>query len=103
MRSRKKNDLISGGAWALNIAIGLIIGIAAGLAQLALLVLFAKRVTRGEGKFLAAGLVQWILPFAAILAVAFLYRPALLWTGVGAASSLIIGAVLKVLIKGGRS
>jgi hypothetical protein len=90
----------------LSIAIGLIIGVAAGTVQLALLAVFTKRVTRGSGKLAAVGLAQFALPFAALVAVALLYRAALLWTGIGAAAALVLGAVVKTLFsyrKGGRS
>jgi hypothetical protein len=86
----------------LEIAIGLIIGVAAGAAQLALLLLFAERVTRG-GRFAAIGFAQWILPFAALAAVALFYREALLWAGTGAAATLVLGAALKTIFKGRRS
>jgi hypothetical protein len=104
MRSyQRKNDRKRRRRRLLNIVIGLLIGAAAGTAQLVLLALFTKRVTRGEGKFIAAGLAQWLLPFAALTAVAVFYRAALLYAGIGAAAALILGAVLKTFLKGGRS
>ena len=92
----------------MNIVLGLLIGFAIGYLQLILLVKFVKGVTAVEaddssGKnnlfgYMAAGMAQLLLPFAALLAVAFFYRDALLWAGVGAGTSLLVLGVVKALL-----
>ena len=93
----------------MNIVIGLLIGVAIGAVQLYLLVKFVVGITtvadneKDTGKsvtpgYMAAGMVQLLLPFAALIAVAFLYREALLWAGIGAGTSLIILGVIKALL-----
>ncbi|MDR0838934.1 MAG: hypothetical protein LBN99_04755 [Oscillospiraceae bacterium] len=86
----------------MNIAVGLVIGVLVGLGQLALLLLFTSRVTGGGGKFVAAGLAQWVLPFAALLLVGIFYTRALLWAGIGIAAALIIGAIVYIMMRKGR-
>ena len=94
----------------MNIVIGLLIGVAIGAAQLFLLVKFVKGVTAvaaaddddgkgGTAGYMAAGMIQLLLPFLALIAVAFLYRDALLWAGIGAGTSLIILGVITALLK----
>ena len=93
----------------MNIVLGLLIGIAIGALQLLLLGKFVKGITTapnsetgdGEGVgagFMLLGMAQLLLPFAALLAVAFLYRAALLWAGIGAGTSLIVLGVIKALL-----
>ena len=94
----------------MNVVLGLLIGIIIGAAQFFLLVKFVKGVTAvaesdnetGNSSttgYMAAGMLQLLLPFAALLAVAFLYRDALLWAGIGAGTSLLVLGVIKALFK----
>jgi len=93
----------------MNIVFGILIGIAIGVAQFFLLVMFVKGVTaaakaddksggNGTAGFMATGMLQMLLPFAALIAVAFLYRDALLWAGIGAGTTLLVLGVLKALL-----
>ena len=92
----------------MNIVFGLLIGAAVGTAQLYLLGRYIKGITtaqetegsdekNGTPGYMAAGIIQLLLPFAALVAVAFLYRDALLWAGIGAGTSLIILSIIKAL------
>ena len=93
----------------MNIAVGLLIGIAIGALQLHLLVKFIVGITTvadssaesGEGVssgYMLLGMAQLLLPFAALIAVAFIYRDALVWAGIGAGTSLIVLGVIKALL-----
>ena len=92
----------------MNIVFGILIGIAIGTLQLYLLVKFIKGVTAAAASeagsdsanltgHMAIGMLQLLLPFAALLIVAFVYRAALLWAGIGAGTSLIVLGVIKTL------
>jgi hypothetical protein len=86
----------------MNIAIGIVIGLVVGAAQFLLLLRFTKRVTGGSGSgFVLFGLLQWILPFAALLLVGLFYTAALLPAGITIAVTLIAGAAARIII-GGR-
>ncbi|MDR0906043.1 MAG: hypothetical protein LBN00_07700 [Oscillospiraceae bacterium] len=88
----------------MHIIIGIIIGLAAGAAQYLLLSRFTRRVTAGPESgsgFVLFGLLQWVLPFAVLLLVGLLYTPALLPAGITIATTLIVGAVARIII-GGR-
>lgn len=85
----------------MNIAVGLLIGVAVGVAQIFLLSKFTTGITGAGGTspsasaFILAGIAQLLLPFAVLVAVAFLYIEALLWAGIGAGTSLIILGIIK--------
>lgn len=93
----------------MNIIFGLLIGIATGALQVYLLGKFINGITateagssagtKGLPGYIAAGMAQLLLPFAALIAVAFLYRDALLWAGVGTGTSLLIFGIIKALLK----
>ncbi len=85
----------------MHIAVGLIIGAVTGALQIFLLGKFVKAITSsGEGapRALPLGFAQLLLPFIVLLAVAFIYREALLWAGLGAGTALIILAFVKALL-----
>jgi len=93
----------------MNIIFGLLIGVAVGAAQLYLLGKYVKGITTaqetegsdkksGTSGYMAAGVIQLLLPFAALIAVAFLYRNALLWAGIGAGTSLVVLSIIKALL-----
>lgn len=79
------------------IVIGLLIGAALGVVQFFMLQAFTARVTAGEANVVALGLAQWVLPFAALIIVAFVYRDILLWTGIGMAGALTLASITKLL------
>jgi hypothetical protein len=85
---------------------GLPLGLAIGIGQLALLERFTRRVMDGKLDALAVALVisQLFLPVATLLTVAFAWRAALLWTGVGLGAALVIGGFVRffLLRRGGR-
>lgn len=93
----------------MNIVIGLVLGIAVGALQIFLLTKFLKGITEaakpGENSdsvntsaYMISGFAQLLIPFAVLIAVAFIYRDALLWTGIGAGTSLIILGVIKFIV-----
>ncbi|NLB29635.1 MAG: hypothetical protein GX823_05365 [Clostridiales bacterium] len=86
----------------MNIVSGILIGVAIGALQVLLLEKFVKGVTSkgGQSGYMLAGAAQLLLPFAALIAVAFLYRDALLWAGASAGTALIILGVIKALLGG---
>jgi len=83
-----------------GIVIGLLVGIAAGVIQLFLLFKFVVTVTggKGGGKILLFGLTQFLFPFAVLIICAFLIGDSLMWVGIGIASALILGAVIKFVL-----
>jgi len=88
-------------SWWLNLVAGIIIalliGIIAGVIQFFLLFKFVVTVTGGKGgvRTLLFGLTQFIFPFAVLIICAFLIGDYLMWVGIGIASALIIGAVIR--------
>ncbi|MDR3278286.1 MAG: hypothetical protein LBT12_05880 [Oscillospiraceae bacterium] len=76
--------------------LGLVIGIVSGGAQLALLSRFTRALTGGDlgVKTVGAGILQLFLPFAVLVACAFLIPKSLLWAGVGIAASLVLGGII---------
>ena len=83
-----------------NIVIGLIVGIITGIIQFYLLSKFVTTVTGGKSgsKTLIFALTQFLFPFAILIICAFLIGDSLMWVGIGIASALIIGAVIKFVI-----
>ncbi len=80
--------------------IGLSIGIVSGLLQFWLLTKFVKGITSGSVDiiYMSMGIVQFLLPAAVLVGVAFLRRQDLLLAGTGMAGVLIIGAILKYVV-----
>ncbi|NLT13537.1 MAG: hypothetical protein GXY05_04265 [Clostridiales bacterium] len=80
--------------------IGLAVGIAAGAVQFWLLTKFTRYVTSGgiTPFVVMLGFLQLLLPFGALLAVAFLRRQDLLLAGVGISGALIGGLFVRFLL-----
>ena len=80
-----------------NIIIGLVVGIITGTIQFFLLSKFVTSVTGSKfgNKTLIFAITQFLFPFAVLIACAFLIGDSLMWVGIGIASALIIGAVIK--------
>ena len=80
--------------------IGLAVGIVSGGLQFLLLKNFTKRITGGSLTIRAIllGLLQFLLPLAVLVAIAFLRRQDLLLTGIGIIVALIAGAVVKYIV-----
>ena len=79
----------------MNIAIGVGIGAVVGAATLFFLLRFIKQLSLGEG-FALYGLLQFFLPFAALLLVGLLYTAALLAAGITVAAVLAVGSIARV-------
>jgi hypothetical protein len=80
--------------------IGLTVGILSGGVQFWLLARFTRMVTSGALRTLPVllGLAQLLLPLSVLLAVAFLRRQDLLWTGTGIAGVLVFGGLIRFIV-----
>ena len=81
----------------LNIIVALFIGIVTGIIQFFLLSKFVTSVTGSKfgNKTVLFALTQFLFPFAVLIVCAFLIGDYLMWVGIGIASALIIGAIIK--------
>ena len=84
----------------LDIILGLIIGIASGFVQFALLYKFITTVTGGKmgSKTVIFALTQFLFPFTVILLCAFFLPDGLMWAGIGMGVSLITSAGVRFYI-----
>ena len=80
--------------------IGFFVGVASGVVQYLLLQKFTGFVSKGKlnGKAIMFAIVQFLFPFAVLVACAFLLGESLMWVGIGMAASLIICAVVRFVI-----
>ena len=84
----------------LGIFTALIVGLITGTIQFYLLFKFVTSITGGKtgSKTLIFAITQFIFPFLVLIACAFLMGDNLMWVGIGIASALIIGAVIKFFL-----
>jgi len=88
------------------VVLGVIIGVATGIAQYFLLLKFTSAVSGGRfsKKTVLFAITQFLLPFAVLLLSAFflgediLGKNFLMWIGIGIAAALITCAVVKFLV-----
>lgn len=83
---------------------GFFIGLAAGLVHFYVLSRFTAMVTGGSFtmRTAALGIVQFLIPMAALLLCALLLRGQLLWAGIGMAGTLITSSTVKLILTGRR-
>ena len=81
----------------LIIILSIFIGLVTGVIQFYLLYKFVTSVTGGKSgiRTLLFAITQFLFPFAVLVLCAFLLTDNLMWVGIGAASSLIICALIK--------
>lgn len=79
--------------------LGFVIGAVTGAVQYFLLSKFTGGLTRGKvtGKTILFALIQFLMPFIVLVAVAFLLRDQLVFTAIGMASALMISAIVKFI------
>ncbi|MDR3209212.1 MAG: hypothetical protein LBT36_01100 [Oscillospiraceae bacterium] len=89
----------------MEILLGILLGLAIGLAHLALLSRYISTITgapKKDGPPLASaglGMAQLLLPFAALAVIALVWRAGLLWVGVGEGTGLLAGAVVLFILR----
>ena len=80
-----------------GIIVGLLIGLVTGAIQFFLLFKFVTSVTGGKSstKTIIFAITQFFFPFVILVICAFLIGDSLMWVGIGIASALIIGAIIR--------
>jgi len=83
-----------------DLMVGFLIGAVAGAVQFLALVRFARLITRSDTMMTAVlfGMLQFLIPLAALVGVAFLSKSYLLPAACGIVAVLVIGAFIKYVV-----